>query len=472
MPTREQPLRAQIAASPALMAQAISRGRWRMFPHHELVDRWVTRLVRRAIPERILLIEEPPRHGKSQHVSHWLPAWHVWNWPDRTVGLASYEARFARSWGRQARQSFLEAAPLRDLRVDLRRDAADEWGPLGHPGGMITAGVGGPLTGRGFHLLVVDDPIKNAEQAQSESYREAVWDWWQSTAFTRLEPDGVAVVMQTRWHPDDLIGRMLKRARDEGGAAVRRIRLPALSEGPGDLLGRPEGTALWPQRWSEARLREVERSMGRYWWLALYQQRPSQHDRAEWPEQYFADAWVDQGPPPSETLLRVMALDPSLGETARSDYSAFVMVTLARDGTAYVEADLDRRDVVRIVDDGVALFRQFQPAAWAVEKNGFGALLPLIRERHPRLALPLASVTQHRNKAVRIRLGVGPWLGAGKLRFVRGRAGTAQLVQQLQDFPLADHDDGPDALEMALLLAQRVAEQGPPAPDTETRLIA
>src|SRR5262249_56690751 len=107
---------------------------------------------------------------------------------------------------------------------------ASEWGLFGRAGGMLTAGVGGPLTGRGAHLLIVDDPIKNAEQARSQTIRDNHWEWWQSTASTRIEPGGCAIIIATRWHPDDLSGRLLQAATIGEGAPVRRLRLPAIAE--------------------------------------------------------------------------------------------------------------------------------------------------------------------------------------------------------------------------------------------------
>ncbi len=444
----------KLPLSPAAMATVASGGSWYPQKHHVLVDRELVKLVYRQVSERILLVEEPPRHGKSEHISRWLPCWHVCRWPDKQVGLASYESDFARTWGRKARESFLEVGPHFGLKVDRRRDAANEWGPMGHTGGMFTAGVGGPFTGRGFHIVIVDDPIKNAEDALSERFREKLWAWFQSTVQNRLEPNGVIVVMQTRWHSLDLVGRLLKRAED-GGEAVRRITLPAIA-GEDDQLGRQPGEALWPQRWPIEEMERVKKSLEPYWWLAQYQQQPSQHEHSEWPDSYFKDCWARMIPDPENIAYRVIFLDPSLGRTDKSDYSAFVTLTVMDHGLIYVEGDLERRDLVQIADDAIDHCRQVEPVAMGVEVNGFHALKELIQQRAGGVGLPLASITQHKNKLARIRLGVGPLLAAKRLKFLEGALGTKLLVDQLKDFPLADHDDGPDALEGALRLARAV----------------
>src|SRR5262249_39293348 len=159
----------------------------------------------------ILVIEAPPRHGKSELISKYLPAWFLGTFPQKRVMLAAYGASFARSWGRKARELLEEhGTQLFGVRVrdDLR--SSSEWGLWGSEGGMVSSGVGGPMTGRGADLLIVDDPVKSSDQSRSETIREAQWDWWQSTASTRIEPGGCTIVIATRWHEDDLSGRLIK----------------------------------------------------------------------------------------------------------------------------------------------------------------------------------------------------------------------------------------------------------------------
>src|SRR3990167_1770463 len=144
-------------------------------------------------------------------------------------------------------------------------------------GGMVTAGVGGPITGRGADLLIIDDPVKNAEEAQSPIVRDGIWQWWQTTARTRLEPGGSVVVVMTRWDADDLVGRLQTDLSD----AWESLVLPAIAE-QGDMMGRPLGAPLWPARYPLPALDAIRREVGEDAWASLYQQRPNPQGRGDY----------------------------------------------------------------------------------------------------------------------------------------------------------------------------------------------
>lgn len=217
-----------------------------------------------------MIVEMPPRHGKSSLTSHRFPAWYLGHFPHNEFMLASYEADFAAQWGRKARDVLEEwGGELFGVKVRTDSSAANRWQIEGHDGGMQTAGVGGALTGKGANVLVIDDPVKNAMEADSLHQREKVWDWYLSTAYTRLNPGGSVVIVQTRWHADDLAGRV--QENEPGKWKV--IKLPALAE-EGDLLGREVGEALWPERYPLEALLQMRETQGSYWWASLYQQSP------------------------------------------------------------------------------------------------------------------------------------------------------------------------------------------------------
>ena len=215
-------------------------------------------------------------------VSCWLPIWFLVNWPAGRVGLASYAADFASDWGLRVRRT-IEQTPELGIRVSKDRARAHDW-QLEEGGSMMTAGVGGPFTGRGFDLLIIDDPIKNRAEANSATYRKHLWDWWTSTARTRLEPGGSIVILATRWHEDDLIGRLLNgpQGNDEFDAGDvdldewQYIRLPALAEDD-DPLGREEGEPLWPARYDARALAALRVELGPQDWAGLFQQRPTEY---------------------------------------------------------------------------------------------------------------------------------------------------------------------------------------------------
>ena len=414
-----------------------------------------------------LVVSMPPQHGKSELCSRFLPAWYLGTFPDRRVILVSYEADFAATWGRKARDLLEQWGHLFGVRVSRRSGAANRWDLEGRAGGMTAAGVGGPITGRGAHLLIVDDPIKNDEEARSATFRQKQWDWWQSVATTRLRPGALVVVIQTRWHRDDLTARILAQAA-ETDRLWRVVKFPALAE-EHDVLGRQPGEALWPEVFSRARLKQVRETQTSYYWQALYQQNPQAEGSAEWPDSFFGpDIWFNEWP--VEWCCKTVALDPSKGvESKFGDYSAFAMLMVGHDGVIYVDADLAKRNTSIICETALEIQRTFGADWFGVEVNQFQQLLAdeLLRlsdERH--LHMPLRALNNQVNKLVRIRR-LTPLLAQGRIRFKGASRGARLLVEQMRDFPNGDHDDGPDALEMALRLAASLMSRSYDEPPTE-----
>lgn len=222
-----------------------------------------------------LMIFLPPRHSKSMTVSETFPSFFIGKNLNRRVILVSYGDSLARKFGR-ANRNKLEEYGEDIFGINLSKDnsSVTNWGIEWHRGGMISAGIGGPITGEGADLLIIDDPIKNRKEADSKTYRDMVWDEWQNTLYTRLQPDGAVIIILTRWHEDDLVGRLLNP--DYGEVEDWDIiRLPAIAE-ENDLLGREVGEPLWPEygfdrEWAEA----TKAAVGSQTWASLYQQRPA-----------------------------------------------------------------------------------------------------------------------------------------------------------------------------------------------------
>lgn len=229
--------------------------------------RVISELFNRARTESVwACISVPPRHGKTELLLHGI-AWTLKHTPAREIGYVSYEASIARAKSRLARDYAGTAG------VTLRDDANSlhEWlTPAG--GGLRSGGIGGPLTGHGFGILVIDDPTKNREEAESHLIREKNWDWLTSTALTRLEPTGSVLIVHTRWHEDDLIGRCMREAEKyvesggEEGHPWEYVNLQAISDQTGD--------ALWPKRWPREVLLKRRKAIGEYDWASLFQGEP------------------------------------------------------------------------------------------------------------------------------------------------------------------------------------------------------
>lgn len=264
-------------ATPELFALKLSRGRWKTKPHLQLLSEWLVDAAARR--RKRIIITMPPRHGKSEMTSVWFPSWYLELFHDHRIMLASYEADFAASWGRRVRNNLLEHEAELDVRIARDFAAADRWETT-EGGGMMTAGVDGAFTGKGANILLIDDPVKNAEKANSPGEREKVWNFYRSTAFTRLEPDGVVIIIMTRWHEDDLAGRLINLDRqndllagEDAPEPFEVLNLPAIAE-DNDQLNRLPGTALWPERFDERALAKIRNTLGTYFWSALYKQDP------------------------------------------------------------------------------------------------------------------------------------------------------------------------------------------------------
>ncbi len=290
-----------------------------------------------------LIIQEPPRHGKSELTSHYFPAWYLGAHPDHRVMLASYEADFAAEWGGKVRDTLNEHGnELYGIEVDKTRRSTNNWNIAKHGGGMVTAGMMGAFTGRGANVLVIDDPVKNAAEAQSPTIRKRHWDFYRSTARTRLEPDAFVILIMTRWHEDDLGGRILKHMVEEPEAdRFVVVRLPAIAEAPNDdfpepdPLGRSPGVALWPGRYPIEELNKTRATLGSYTFSAMYQQRPAPEEGGLFEKDWFEI--VDFPPGKFKKVVRrwdFAATDPRKGEDP--DYTVGVKMGLHEDGNVYI----------------------------------------------------------------------------------------------------------------------------------------
>jgi hypothetical protein len=414
-----------------------------------------------------LIVEMPPRHGKSEHISRYTPPWYLGTFPDRNVILTSATDELALDFSQASRDIMIEYGQEL-FGVHVRQDvrAAGRW-QLEEGGSMRAAGVAGSIMGRGADLLIIDDYFKNIEEALSESRRDLIYKWFLSTSSTRLTPEGGIIIVATRWHPDDLIGRLLKD-QDCGGETWTRITFPAIAEGP-DELGRQQGDALWEEQfskeWMENR-KSVYISSGYQWmWEALYQQNPPSTLDVEWPANYFFEQiWFGDWPDSDNIIWKIVTLDPSVGANERSDFSAFIKMAVATDPNGsgkidlYVEADIQRRDIVKMINDGLDIISRWTPNAFGIESTQFQAVLAPIywmeAQRRGILCYPFGvGHSPQISKLQRIRATLTEPLARGAIKFKTGSPGTRLLVDQLRGFPSCRFDDGPDALEMAVTLA-------------------
>ncbi len=246
------------------------------------------------IPNSRLAINIPFQHGKSWLGSVYFPAWVLLLWPETRVALGSYEESFACNFGAKVRDVVNRFGP--EFGIELRTDtnAKGEWAIKEHGGGMVCKGRGGALVGRPCDLLILDDLIKNSEEAQSPTILEGIWDWHQTVAYSRLGPTAPIIGIGTRWGPKDIFGRWEQEAK-VGGDKFEVISFSAIAEN-NDILGRKPGEALWPERVPLARLERIQKTRPR-WFRACWQGKPQEDEGLhfqprQWPTYAdVGDAW-------------------------------------------------------------------------------------------------------------------------------------------------------------------------------------
>jgi predicted phage terminase large subunit-like protein len=257
----------------------------------------------------------PPRHSKTESAAvHFIP-WVLKQWPELLITYVTYSGTLAQEKSVQAREIAARiGVPIGSL------NRQDVWKtPQG--GGCRAVGVGGSLTGRGSHLIIVDDPIPNAVEAESAYQREQLWNWWQSTLFNRREPNASVVVFHTRWHEDDLAGRLIAKGWEY-------VNLPAINE---------EGEALWPERWTLPMLEDIREQVGDYYWPAQYLGQPKARGA-----KVFKDAWFCDSLP--KKFRAAIGVDLAYSEKRLADWSVSVVMLKSDDGLFYV-ADVKRERV-------------------------------------------------------------------------------------------------------------------------------
>lgn len=430
--------------------------------HHRLIARHLEAVERGEI--RRLMITMPPRHGKSMLASEFFPAWYLGRNPDHYVVTATYAQELADDFGRKVKnqiedeafQAIFPGVGLADdsksaKRFHIEGSQGGYEHSLAQRGAFYAVGVGGPLTGRGAHLLLIDDPVKNREDADSEIIRKKTKDWYTSTAYTRLMPGGRVVIIQTRWHEDDLSGWLLQDHQHEGWVC---LDLPAISEA---------GEALWPEQYDTEALEKIKLAIGPRDWSALYQQRPS-------PEtgDYFKREWIHLVGhlPPRESMLVYGGSDYAVTANG-GDFTVHGAIGLDPDGNPWL-LDLWRKQASSDVwvDAFCDLVLKWKPVGWAEEtgqiKSGVG---PFLVKRMMEKAAYVAreQFATRGDKAVRAQSFRGLIATRG-LRIHKDAPFLSELISEMMSFPVGVHDDQVDMLGLIGQLIDRMSGGSKPKP--------
>lgn len=440
--------------------------------HHRLIARHLEMVERGEITR--LMISMPPRHGKSMLASEFFPAWYLGRNPTHSVIAATYAQELADDFGRKVRdqiadpgfQSIFPGCTLKgDSQSSKRFHIAqcDERGntlTTDQDGAYFASGIGGPLTGRGAHLLLIDDPVKNREEADSETLRRRNKEWYTSTAYTRLMPGGKVIIIQTRWHEDDLSGWLRAEHEQEGWMV---LSLPALAE-EDDALGRKPGESLWPAAYATESLHRIRQAVGSRDWSALYQQRPVPEDG-----DFFRREWIRFYETPPKHLRYYGASDYAVTD-AGGDYTVHMVAGVDPNDDIYI-TDLwrEQTDSLTWVETLIEMIQIFKPLQWAEEKGQIlRSLDPLITKRQTETKAfcyrqQFSSTTDKATRAQAIR----GRMAQGKVYFPKNKPWVDKLVTELLQFPAGKHDDQVDALSLiGRMLAEMVKADSPKIPPT------
>lgn len=419
--------------------------------HHEAICKALYRVAKGRCKR--LMVFMPPRHGKSMLCSEYFPAWYLGRNPDHQVITATYAQQLADDFGRKVRNimaSEVYSLIFSDARMSDDSQAANRLHTV-KGGAYYAVGAGGPITGRGAHLLLIDDPIKGREDAESETMRHRLKDWYTSVARTRLMPGGAIVIIQTRWHEDDLAGWLQREHSHEGWEV---LNLPALAE-PGDELGRPEGAPLWPEAYPLSELETLKRSVGARDWAALYQQRPSAAEgsifkREHW-HSYTPTETASQALLASLKVYHVIqAWDTAFKTKETNDYSVGVTLGVAPNRYYVLDVWRDRAEFPDLKRAMVAQAAKWKAHSVVIEDTAAGQ--SLIQELRRGTRLPLVAVKADRDKATRAH-AVTPTHEAGLVYLPPSEPWASAFEDELAGFPTAPHDDQVDAFVHALTYA-------------------
>ena len=426
------------------------------------LEKFSQAVVEKESPRLMLMV--PPRHGKTVVSSQAFPAWHMGRNPRHEIMATSYGAELAENNSRQA-MSMVGTAAYKTTFPHMERDGRSQavgfWRFLSGAS-YLAAGVGGAITGRGAHVAIVDDPVKNREEADSITSREKAYNWYTSTLYTRLAPGGGVLVIQTRWHDDDLAGRLLEDMR-QGADQWEVVLYPALAVE--DEKYRKRGEALHPERYPQESLKKIKNALPARDWSALYQQTPVSDSgeyfrRDDFREYTSTDLRHDH-------LRFYTVWDLAVAVEEENDYTVGLTGGVDHKGDIYIV------DLVRgkwrsheIVEKIIAQHKRWKARITGIEASHVElAVGPYLDKRRREDKIPglLIERLKHgrRDKLARARAVQGR-LQQGKVYVPVDKAFTMPLIEEMLRFPAGKHDDQVDAMAWMGKLLDR--QRPPPDP--------
>jgi len=422
--------------------------------HHLQVIDALERLVRREFTQLVVMM--PPRHSKSELVSRLFPAWRYACNQDEKVICASYALELSSSMGRDCQKIIMSdayRALFPEARLAERSDSSGairtnkRFDIVGNDGYYIASGIGGALTGMGCTVGIIDDPIKNAAEADSETYRDNAEAWYNTTFKTRFEPDAVEVICQTRWHEDDLTGRILKKHNPNR----LTISLPAIAEQVEPH--RKIGEALWETRYSRTNLLEKQADIGSRAWNALYQQRPAPQEgniiKRDWFSYYDPRAY--------NFASKRVNFFVDTAYTAEEQNDPCAAIGYVKEGADFYVLEctakhLDFPDQLQFVRDFAARNGYTSRSVIRIEPKATGKSVVQTAKKETQLNVAEAKAPKE-SKVGRVN-SIAGMLEAGRVHLPLGMTWVEDFLSECAAFPNAAHDDRVDCLTGMVLNEQ------------------
>lgn len=433
---------AEAETSPADFAHKISEGRWEHAPHLDMLSQKLFDM-EQGIRKR-LIVMMGPRHGKSEFISAWYPFWYLCRNPTKRVMFISADQDLADKYGRRVRNAVIEYGGKFGLKLDTSSTAAARWDLLSG-GGMNSFGAHSVVVGRGADLLVCDDIVTRREDADSETSREKLWNWWQSEVITRLEPKGKTVCLGTRWHEDDLMGRLVRQSE---GTKIKWdiLSFPSIAEEE-DQLGRQPGEPLWPARWPLEALEEIRDGMTPYAWSSLHQQRPSPEEGGAIKRAWFK--WYSV--PPAQFDLIIQSWDLAVKGLSTSDW--WVGQVWGRKGAEFylldqVREHMEITECMSCIRNLIMRYPDIKSTVIEDAASGPAVIQMLQKELYG--IIPWPPKGKKRDSKEQRLQAQAPKIESGNVYLPLGAPWVGDFVEEVVGFPNAPFDDVVDSMTQAL----------------------
>lgn len=416
----------------------VHRGKWILGKHLKLICDNIEAMIKREVKQNILIISMPPQHGKSQCVTETLPSYFLGNFPDKRVIEVSYGDDLAQRFGRRNKEKVIEFG--KELfGVELSKISDTDFEIKKHKGSMISKGIMAGLTGNPADLIIIDDPIKNRQEAESETYRSRIWEEFLNSIYTRLSANGIIILIMTRWHEDDLAGRLLSSMADK----CIEVNIPLEAE-DGDILGRLKGEPLFPEigkdeNWLKEFKTAYTTQEGSRSWNALMQGRPTAEEG-----NMIKRAWWKYYNVLPDMMRLIISVDATFKDSDTSDYVAIQVWGKVNADMYLVDLIKERMDFPKTVQAILNMKAKYPKVSQILveDKANGSAIISVLRRQIP----GVIPIQPDGGKVSRVN-AISGFIEAGNVYLPEW---AYDFVDECSAFPNGKHDDQVDCMSQAI----------------------